>query len=63
MRTVANTADTGKTNQGTLNAGLTTPISANTSVYANARYQRLRSDITQNYNEAAIIVGLSHTFR
>ena len=68
LRTVANAPDTGKTNQGTLRVGLSTPLSPNTSIYASTRYQRLSSDTTTAaiatpYTEYAISVGMNHTFR
>ena len=63
LRTIANAPDVGKTTQGDLRLTLTTPLSANTSAYAGARYQRLRSDVTTGYNEAAVYVGMSHIFR
>jgi uncharacterized protein (PEP-CTERM system associated) len=68
LRTVANAPDTGKTNQGALRSSLATPISANTSVYASTRYQRLRSDVAAfdipaSYSEFGISIGMNHTFR
>jgi uncharacterized protein (PEP-CTERM system associated) len=65
LRTVANPPQAEKTTQGTLRTTLTTPVAANTTVYAGARYQRLRSDlstVSTSYNEAAVYVGLTHTF-
>jgi hypothetical protein len=38
-------------------------LSARTTVFAGARYQELRSDVTSDYNEAAVYVGLSYAFR
>jgi uncharacterized protein (PEP-CTERM system associated) len=63
LRTVANPPFVGTTSQDTLRLTLTTPISANTSAYAGARYQRSRSDVANDYSEAAVYVGMSHTFR
>jgi uncharacterized protein (PEP-CTERM system associated) len=68
LRTSANAPDTGKSNQGVLRLSLSTPISANTSIYATTRYQRLNTDTTtadiaRPYSEFAISVGMSHTFR
>jgi uncharacterized protein (PEP-CTERM system associated) len=67
LKTVANAPDTGRTTQGTLRVGLTTPISPNTSIYASTRYQRLRTDtsaadLATPYSEYAISIGMSHTF-
>jgi len=63
LRTVANAPDVGETKQGILRLTLATPLSANTSAYAGARYQRLRSDITRDYDETAVYIGMSHIFR
>jgi uncharacterized protein (PEP-CTERM system associated) len=63
LRTVANAPFEGKTTQGSLRLTLTAPLSANTSAYVGGRYQRLRSDITKDYDEAAVYVGMSHVFR
>ena len=62
LRTVANPPQVGKTTQGTVRATLTSPIAANTTVYAGARYQRLHTDLSTGYNETAVFVGLTHTF-
>ena len=53
LRTVANPPAVGKTNQGIVRATFTTPIATNTTAYAGARYQQLRSDVSSNYNEYA----------
>ena len=63
LRTTANASSFGTTNQGALRSTLTTPLSANTSAYAGVRYQRLHSDVTSDFNEFALYVGLSHVFR
>lgn len=63
LRTVANAPPTGTTRQGWIRVMLTTDLSPRTSVYAGARYQVLRSDITNDYNEAAVFVGLTYTYR
>jgi uncharacterized protein (PEP-CTERM system associated) len=62
LRTVANPPQVGKTNQGSVRTTLTSPVTANTTVYAGARYQRLHSDVATDYNEVAVYVGLTHTF-
>jgi uncharacterized protein (PEP-CTERM system associated) len=43
-------------------AFLSTPLSALTSVYGGARFQDSRSNIADSYREAAVYVGLAHTF-
>lgn len=63
LRTVANAPLVGTTEQGTLRAVFNTPISPNSSLLAGARYQLLSSDVTDGYHEAAVFVGIAHTFR
>jgi len=41
---------------------LSTPLSAMTSVYGGARYQNSRSNQSESFHEAAVFVGLTHTF-
>jgi len=53
----------GYTNQGAVRLAVTAPISARTTVFAGARYQIARSDISVDYNEAAIFAGLNYTFK
>jgi len=43
--------------------GISSPITARTTVYAGARYQSHQSDVSQDYTEAAGFVGLTYTFR
>jgi uncharacterized protein (PEP-CTERM system associated) len=64
LHTLNNAPPTGTTNQGWVRAQITTNISPDTSLYAGARYQVFRSDITaaSDYNEAAVFVGLSYTY-
>jgi uncharacterized protein (PEP-CTERM system associated) len=62
LRTVANASLEGTTKQGTFQAALTTPIATNTTVYAGARYQLAHSDVAASYHEAAVFVGLTHSF-
>jgi len=64
LRTV-NNEQPGTTNQGSIRALLSSPLSALTTVYAGVRYQVFRSSLTvsENYDEAAVFVGLAHTFR
>jgi uncharacterized protein (PEP-CTERM system associated) len=62
-RTNANAPQTGTTDQGFARVALSTPLSARTTVFAGGRYQVLHSDVATDYNEAAIFVGLSYSFR
>lgn len=61
-RTVANPPLEGTTRQGSLRLLISSLLSARTSVYAGARYQELRSDVSTDYREAAAFVGVGHTF-
>jgi hypothetical protein len=70
MRTVSNAQLAGTTKQGSVRATITTPLSLLTAVYAGLRYQVLRSSFNDlgvpfatNYDEVAVFVGLTHTFR
>jgi uncharacterized protein (PEP-CTERM system associated) len=60
-RTVLNDQP-GVTKQGAIRAGITSPIAPLTSVYGGIRYQVSRSDISTDYNELAVFVGLTHRF-
>jgi uncharacterized protein (PEP-CTERM system associated) len=65
-RTVANFPGTSTTWQGVAQVGLSTPLSPNTSVFAGGRFQTFRSDLSaldSDYTEAAVILGLTYTFR
>jgi len=63
LHTVANAPPFGTTNQGFVRLLLSTNVSPQTSLIAGARYQILHSDITNNYSEAAVFVGLTYTYR
>jgi uncharacterized protein (PEP-CTERM system associated) len=63
LQTVANAPLVGKTNQGIVSVTATARLSPNTSVFAGGRYQKLTSDVTTNYNEAAIFAGLYYIFK
>ena len=54
---------TGTTNNGSVRLFLTQPISERTTVFAGARYQIGRSDLSPDYNEAAIFAGLNYTYK
>jgi len=62
IHTVANAPLAGKTNQGYFLLGVTAPLSPKTTFLAGARYQVLRSDISPDYNEAAVYAGMNYTF-
>ncbi len=49
--------------QGYATIGLSTPLSPNTTVNGSVRYQVQHVDQGTGYNEAAVLFGLSHTFR
>ena len=53
----------GTTRQGAVRLGISSPVTARTTVYAGARYQTLQSDVAQDYSETAGFVGLTYTFR
>ena len=63
FRTVANPPLEGTTNQTALRLAVSMPLSAKTTVFGGARYQTLSSDVATNYNEAAVFIGLTHTFQ
>ena len=62
-RTVDN-AETGATRWGAVRAGIASPIGPFTRIYGNLRYQVQRSNVASasDYNEAALIVGITHEF-
>ena len=60
-RTVLNDQP-GVTKQVVVKLGLTTLVAPLTSLYGGVRYQGARSDITNDYNEAAVFVGVNHRF-
>ena len=62
-RTTDNVAPNGTTRLFSLHATLSRALSALTSVYAGARYQDSTSDVASDYREAAVFVGVTHTFR
>ncbi|MCC7122594.1 MAG: TIGR03016 family PEP-CTERM system-associated outer membrane protein [Gammaproteobacteria bacterium] len=61
-RTDANPPFEGRSDFWTLRLGITRPISAKTTTFAGARYQKFDSDIHTSYTEAAVFVGASHSF-
>jgi uncharacterized protein (PEP-CTERM system associated) len=62
-RTTENVAPTGTTKLLSLTGTLSRKLSALTSVYAGVRYQDSTSDVTYDYREAAVVVGVTHRFR
>ncbi len=63
LQTVANSPLVGKTNQGIASLSVTAPLSTLTSLFAGARYQALRSDVTPDYNEVAAFAGFNYMFK
>ncbi len=62
LRTTANPPQIGTTRQGSVNVKLSSDISPLTTVSAAVRYQRLRSDIADGYDETALIFTFDHRF-
>jgi len=62
-RTTANAPLTGRTNQGGALLQLSSPLSAHTTATAGIRFQKLNSDIVQSYTEAAVLAGLTYSFK
>jgi len=52
-----------RTDQGFIRANFTTRLSPQTSAFAGLRLQKLRSDVRPDASEAAIFVGVNHSFR
>ena len=63
FRTTANAPFTAVTNQGYATLTFTTPLSARTNIFAGARYQLLRANYQEGYNEAALFAGLNYIFK
>jgi uncharacterized protein (PEP-CTERM system associated) len=63
VRTVANVDDGDRTRQLIMRSALSASISKRTDVYVGGRWQRLLSNIGNDYHEAAAFVGLRHVFR
>ncbi|HSQ80148.1 MAG TPA: TIGR03016 family PEP-CTERM system-associated outer membrane protein [Casimicrobiaceae bacterium] len=61
--TTDNAAGGGTTRLYSLNAKVARALSGLTSLYAGMRYQDSHSDVTTDYREAAVFVGVTHTFR
>src|SRR5882672_5109733 len=62
-RTTSNDLPGASTRQGLLRALLSRNVSAYTTVYAGARFQKLQSTVTSAYDEAAVLVGVVYQFR
>ena len=60
-RTVSND-QSATSKQGSVRATLTQTLSALTSVYAGVRYQAFHSNVSPNYEEAALFVGMNYRF-
>lgn len=63
LRTTLNVPPFAKTTQGHVSLMATAPVSATTTVFAGARYQKSNSDLSTNYTEAGIFAGFIHAFR
>jgi uncharacterized protein (PEP-CTERM system associated) len=61
-RATQNGGGEGSTTQYSLRTTVSHPLSAQTSVYAGARFQHSDSDVGFSYRELAVLVGLTHTF-
>jgi uncharacterized protein (PEP-CTERM system associated) len=62
-RTVGNGPLGGKTNQGMAEVTLSMPLSARSTGVIGARYQALSSDVSTDYNESAVYVGIRYTLK
>jgi uncharacterized protein (PEP-CTERM system associated) len=62
-RTEANPPFSGRTDQWSVRAQLTRPISPRTTGFVGLRYQDFTSDFQNDYREFAAFVGASYTFR
>jgi uncharacterized protein (PEP-CTERM system associated) len=62
-QTVAIAPLAGKTNQGLVSLRLTSILSPNTTAFVGARYQKLSSNVANDYNEAALFAGFNYIFK
>lgn len=62
-RTVANGPSPANTKQASAQMTLSRSFSARTSGFIGARYQALTSDVSSDYNEAAVFVGVGYALR
>jgi len=62
-QTVAIAPLTGKTNQGIISLRLTSILSPSTTAFLGARYQKLNSDVANDYHEAAVFAGFNYLFK
>ena len=60
-RTVDN-AQPGTTRQGSIRAAITSRVAPFTDIYGGIRYQVSRSNVSSDYDEAAVFVGVNHRF-
>jgi uncharacterized protein (PEP-CTERM system associated) len=63
LQTVANPPLVGKTNQGIVTVTASQSLSPDTRVFLGGRYQKLNSNVAQDYSEAAIFAGIFYTFQ
>jgi uncharacterized protein (PEP-CTERM system associated) len=62
-QTVAIAPLAGKTNQGIVSLRLTSILSPNTTAFVGARYQKLNSDVANDYTEGAVFAGFTYIFK
>jgi uncharacterized protein (PEP-CTERM system associated) len=63
QQTVAIAPLTGKTNQGIVSLKLISIVSQSTTAFLGARYQKLNSDVANDYHEAAVFAGFNYIFK
>jgi uncharacterized protein (PEP-CTERM system associated) len=62
-QTVAIAPHVGKTNQGIVSLRATTTLSSTTTAFVGARYQKLNSDLVNDYTESAVFAGFNYLFK
>jgi uncharacterized protein (PEP-CTERM system associated) len=63
LRASGQFAQSGRSNQGTLGASLSSLLTQKTSLTGGLRYQVLRTDVTEGYKEFAVFAAITHSFR
>jgi uncharacterized protein (PEP-CTERM system associated) len=63
QQTLARGGSVGNTKQGLVRFVLSTTLTPSTTAFAGARYQALQSDVSSDYIEAAVFVGIGYRFR
>jgi uncharacterized protein (PEP-CTERM system associated) len=62
-QTVAIAPRQGETKQGIVSVRATATLSPTTTAFVGARYQKLNSDVTSDYTEAAVFAGINYIFK